>query len=159
MSDMDGDGKLWIMNQLYGFKSIPPDENYEAFIKAVLICAKADGVLAPEERNWVVGRAASFRTPVYELAKTYSADEDLLDVLNKASTLEKNGRRAIIYTAILACSADGEFHPDEREKVYTMAEKLGVKKEIVDSLEQLCAEEAQVREKRIGLLFPNGTPY
>ncbi|MGB3512897.1 MAG: hypothetical protein WBA93_27525 [Microcoleaceae cyanobacterium] len=45
MSDIEQDGKLWMMNQLYGFKAIPLDEDYETFIKAVLICAKGDGVL------------------------------------------------------------------------------------------------------------------
>ncbi|MGB3511194.1 MAG: hypothetical protein WBA93_18550 [Microcoleaceae cyanobacterium] len=108
--------------------------------------------LAPEERNWVVGRAASLRNPGYELAKTYSADENLLDVLG-TSTVDKAGRRLIIYVAIQACSADGEFHPDERANVYKIAEKLGVEKEVVDSIEQICVEEAKMREKRISLYF------
>ena len=40
MSDMDRDGRLWMMKNLYGMKTIPPAQDYNAFVKAVLICAK-----------------------------------------------------------------------------------------------------------------------
>ena len=87
MSDMERDGALWMLKDVYGFKNLPPDGDYKAFIKAVLICAKGDGVLATEERDWVVGRAAAYRNTGYEIAKTYEADEDLLYVLSQAPPL------------------------------------------------------------------------
>ncbi|MGK7901841.1 MAG: TerB family tellurite resistance protein [Hormoscilla sp.] len=159
MSDMDRDAQLWTLKELYGIKSIPPAEDYETFIKAALICAKADGVLAPEERNWVVGRAATLRNPGYELAKNYPADEDLLDVVAKSSAVDKSGRRMLIYVAIQACAADGEYHPDERAKVHKMAKALGIEEDVVNQLEELCMSEAKIREQRIGLIFPEGVPY
>ncbi|MDY7004687.1 MAG: hypothetical protein SWX82_12195 [Cyanobacteriota bacterium] len=159
MSEIERDAKLWVHGETYGFKSLPPTKDHETIIKSVLICAKADGVLAAEERNWIVGRAAALGSNGYELAKTYPADEDVIDVLSQAPAVNKGGRRTVIYLAIKTCSADGELHPDEMTKIYQIAEKLGLAKDVVDSLKELCLEEAKVREKRIRLLFPNGAPY
>lgn len=157
---MDRDGRLWLYKNLYGMNAIPPDENHYAFVKAVLICAKGDGVLAPEERDWVVGRTACYHSNTeYEMAKTYSADEDLLQVLGNAATLNKSGRRAIIYIAIQACSADREYHAEERAEVRKMAKYLGIEEEAVSQIEEICMEEAKMREKRIAVLFPDGIPY
>ena len=159
MSDMDRDGVLWLINQLYGIKTIPPAQDYETFIKAALICAKGDGVLAPKERNWVVGRAAALRNPGYELAKNYPADEDLLEVISSSSTVNKTGRRLIIYVAIQASTADGHYHDEERTKILQMAKYLGIEEDVVNEIEEICIEEAKMREKRIGFLFPDGVPY
>jgi len=159
MSNIEQDAKLWLHGETYGFKNVPSTKDHETIIKSVLICAKADGILTPEERNWIVGRAAALGSDGYELAKNYPADEDVIDVLNQASAVNNSGRRAVIYLAIKTCSADGELHPDEMTKIYEVAEKLGLEKEVVNHLKELCADEAKVREKRIGLLFPDGAPY
>ncbi len=160
MSDMDRDGRLWLMKDLYGMKTVPPAQDYNAFVKAVLICAKGDGVLTPEERNWVVGRAACYYTNnEYEVAKNYPADEDLLEVLAQAPKLNQSGRRVIIYVAIQACAADGSYHPDERASVHKMAKYLGIEEDVVNQIEEYCIEEAKMREKRIALMFTEGIPY
>lgn len=158
MSNLEQDGKVWLLNHFYGVETTPPDQDYEAFIKALLICAKGDGIIEPEERNWIAGRAAVFGKTGYELAKTYPADEDILDVLADSPIANKHSRRIILYTAIQACSADREYHEEERAAVYKMAKRLGVEEEVVKQIEQLCIEEAQSREKRISLLFPEGIP-
>ena len=160
MSDMDTDRRRWLMKELYGMKTAPPDGDYEALVKAILICTKGDGVLAPEERNWLVGRAACYNTNSdYELAKTYQADEDLLQVLAQAPTLNQSGRRAVIYNAIKACAADGEYHPSEQASVQQLAKYLGIEEDVVNQIEEICTEEAKTREKRIAVLFPEGIPY
>ncbi|NEO42037.1 MAG: hypothetical protein F6J90_39235 [Moorea sp. SIOASIH] len=148
----------WIINELYGMKTIPAIEDVEAVMKAVLICAKGDGVLAPEERDWVVGRAAAYHNPKYELAKTYEANEDLLDILNQASTIGSDPR-VIIYIAIQACAADGEYNSGEQAAVRKLAKYIGIEEDVVTQIEELYTEEAKIREKRIALLFPNGAPY
>jgi len=158
-TEMERDGQLWLFNQLYGFKSVPPDQDCETFVKAALICAKADGILAPDERDWVVGHAAALRNAGYELAKTYAADEDLLEVISNSSAIDKSGRRAIVYLAIQACSANGDYHPDKKAKVRKMADALGVEEEVVTQLEEICVREAGIREQRIKLFFPEGSPY
>ena len=159
MSNMDQDGSLWLFNQLFGMNVIPPTEDQETFTKAVLICAKGDGIIAPEERDWVVGRAAALRNPSYELAKTYAADEDIVEVISKSSAVDQSGRRTLLYVAIQACAADGEYSSEEREKVHQMAKFLGVEEDVVNQIEDFCAEEAKMREKRFSLIFPDGIPY
>ncbi|NES83094.1 MAG: hypothetical protein F6K10_17735 [Moorea sp. SIO2B7] len=160
MSDKDLDGRLWLYNELYGIKTIPPEQDYNALVKAVLICAKGDGVLTPEERNWVVGRSACYHSNTeYGMAKDYPADDDLLEVLAQAPTLDKNGRRAIIYAAIKACAADAEYHPDEQASVHKMAKYLGIEEDVVNQIEEICMSEAKMREKRIAVMFPEGIPY
>ncbi|NER33755.1 MAG: hypothetical protein F6J93_06815 [Oscillatoria sp. SIO1A7] len=159
MSDMEQDGALWMLKDVYGFKNLPPDGDYKAFIKAVLICAKGDGVLAQEERDWVVGRAAAYRNTGYELAKTYEANEDLLYVLSQAPMLDKGARRMILYVAIQACAADGEYHAEEKAEVQKLAKYLGVAEGVLNQIEQQCVEELKMREQRIAILFPEGVPY
>ncbi|MEQ9481067.1 TerB family tellurite resistance protein [Coleofasciculus sp. F4-SAH-05] len=158
MSDIEQDARQWIMNEMYGMKTVPPNEEYEAFLKAVLICAKGDGLLAPEERNWVAGRAAAYRNPGYELAKTYEPNEDLQDVVNQASALSSNPH-IVIYVAIQACSADKEYHAEEKAAVRKLAKYIGIEEDVVTQIEELYMEEAKIREKRIALMFPNGVPY
>ena len=158
MSEIEQDARQWIMNQLYGMKTIPANEDYEALIKGVLICTKGDGVLAPEERNWVAGRAAAYHIPGYELAKTYEANEELLDVLSQSPTMGSNPR-VIIYVAIQACAADGEYNSGEKAAVRKLATLLGIEEDVVTQIEKLYTEEAKIREQRIALMFPNGTPY
>ena len=159
MSDMQQDARRWALKEVYGMTTIPPNQDYETLIKAVLICAKGDGVLAPEERNWLVGRAAAYRMSGYELAKTYSADEDLLEVLSEAPTMNASGRRLVIYLAFQACGADGDLHPEERAQINKMASYLGVSEDVVNQIEQFCIEEAEMRKKRVSLMFPQGIPY
>ena len=158
MFDVEQDARQWIMNELYGMKTIPANEDYEALIKAVLICTKGDGVLALEERNWVAGRAAAYHIPGYELAKTYEPNEDLLDVLRQTPTLGSSPR-VIIYIAIQACAADGEYNSGEQAAVRKLAKYIGIEEDVVTQIEEFYMEEAKIREKRIVLMFPDGIPY
>ncbi|EGJ32092.1 MULTISPECIES: TerB family tellurite resistance protein [Moorena] len=93
------------------------------------------------------------------MAKDYPADDDLLEVLAQAPTLDKNGRRAIIYAAIKACAADAEYHPDEQASVHKMAQYLGIEEDVVNQIEEICMSEAEMRKKRIAVMFPEGIPY
>ena len=142
-------------------KTAPPEREFEVFTKAVLICAKGDGVLAPEERTWIAGLAACYNTKnsEYEMAKTYQGDDELLQLIAKIPAINNSGRRAVIYIAIKACAADGEYHPDERASVHKLAKYLGIEEDEVTQIEEICTEEAKIREKRIAALFPEGIPY
>ncbi len=154
MSSLEIDATLWIMDELYGIKEVPPQQDYESFTKAVLICAKGDGTISPEERGWFAGRSAAYRnTKGYELAKIYAGDDDLQEVLaGSANVASRKGRLIIIYVAIQTCTADGEYHSGEQEKVREMAAKLGIEESVVQEIEQLCVEEAEIRKKRLAIL-------
>ncbi|MEQ9550621.1 MAG: hypothetical protein RIM23_13510 [Coleofasciculus sp. G3-WIS-01] len=68
-------------------------------------------------------------------------------------------QRDVVYQAIKASAADGELNEPELDKISQMAELLGVTSEVVEQLVELHKEEEQLRQKRIKLLYPNGTPY
>ncbi len=68
-------GQKWIFNWFIGFNEIPTSEDSLTYMKSVLFCAKADGVLSAEEREWVLGFCASWGVEdwVIEELKTYEA--------------------------------------------------------------------------------------
>lgn len=154
MSSIKTDATLWMMDELYGIKEVPPDQDSESFTKAVLICSKGDGTISPEERAWFVGCSAAYQNAKgYELAKIYTGDDDLQEVLaGSFNVASRKGRLIIIYVAIKACSADREYHLGEQQKVRQMAAKLGIEESVVREIEQLCVEEADIRKKRLAIL-------
>jgi len=160
MSDIKKIGSLWIMNWFFGFNQTPTNEDSCIYMKSVLCCAKADGVLSPEERNWALGFCASWGVEdwVIEELKTYEADERIEEVIARSPQVSM-AQRDILLTAIWVCAADGEYHEQEKAKVQKMASILGVTEEIVEQLEQLQKEESALRQKRINLLYPQNSPY
>ncbi|GAX36355.1 TerB family tellurite resistance protein [Nodularia sp. NIES-3585] len=160
MSDIRKLASSWTFNWFFGFNQIPTDEDCSIYMKSVLCCAKADGVISPEERDWAVGFCASWGVAdwVIEELKTYEADEDLEEVIARSPQVSM-AQRDLLLTAIRVCAADGEFHEDEKTKIKQMASIIGVKEEIVEQLEQLQKEEFALRQKRINLLYPENSPY
>ena len=165
-TDYQRKGNFWVLNRILGFKKFPASDNYEAdwaaVAKATLICAKGDGVLAPAERDWQISFFSALGAPesVLEEMETYEADDDLAKILETSSDHIKNlVQRDVVYQAIKASAADGEYSEAEHEKICKMAKLLGVTSEEVDQLVELHKEEEQLRTKRIKLIFPNGSPY
>ena len=153
------EGLLWLFQEKYTFGKLPSLEAYNGYLKSVLICANGDGRLAPEERDWVVGLASAFGAPdsLVEELKAYKADEDIEKVIGDAP--EATGSRLyLVYDAIKACSADGEYSDPERATVTKMATKLGISQDVVKQIEEICIEEAKLREKRLELMYPDGAP-
>ncbi|MEQ9621909.1 hypothetical protein [Coleofasciculus chthonoplastes] len=153
------EGLHWLFNKKCGFKEIPGLPTFDSYLKAILICANGDNELTQAERDWVVGHGSAFGAPdeMIEELKTYQADEDIDAVISR-DTAANACRRYLVYDAIEACSADGEYNNGERETVIKMAAKLGVDAEIVKQIEEIYTQEAKLRDKRLALLFPTGTP-
>lgn len=160
MYDIKKVGSSWIFNWFFGFNQIPTNEDSCIYMKSVLCCAKGDGVLSSEERDWAIGFAGSWGVAdwVIEELKTYEADEDLAEVIARSPQVSI-AQRDILLTAIWVCAADGELHEKEKIKIRQMASILGVKEEKVEQLEQLQQEESALRQKRINLLYPEKSPY
>ena len=162
ITDYRRKGSLWVYSRILGFKTYPNVEDTETVCKAVLVCAKGDGVLAPEEKDWQISFFSALDAPesVLEKLETYEAKDDLAELLGSSSERIKNlVQRDIVYQAIKASAADGEYNPKEHEKICKMAELIGVTSDVVEQLVELHKEEEQLREKRIKLIFPNGSPY
>ena len=135
---------------------------FNPLAKLHLICAKGDGVLDPAERDWQISYFSALGTPesVLKELEVYEADDDLADLLGNSSERIKNLVQVdVVYQAIKASAADGELSEPEQEKISQMAELLGVTSEVVEQLVELHEEEEKLRQKRIKLLYPNGTPY
>jgi tellurite resistance protein len=160
MSEIRKIGSAWTFNWFFGFSEIPTDEDCCIYMKSVLCCAKADGVLSPEEKNWAIGFCASWGVAdwVIEELQKYEGDEDLKEVIARSPQVSI-AQRDILLTAIRTCAADGEFHELEKAKIREMASIIGVPEEAVDQLEQLKNEELALRQKRIKLLYPEKSPY
>ena len=152
-------GILWAFKQRTSFSTIPTTDDFDGYSKAILVCANGDGKLAPLERDWVLGYFAAFGAPdsVLEEIKSYKADEDI-EKLITITPATNASRRFLVYDAIHACSADGQYSDPERAMVIRMAAKLGVPEDVVREIEEICIEEARLREKRLKLMYPEGAP-
>lgn len=152
-------GFLWSFKDKANFSTLPNDDVFECYMKAVLICANGDGSLTPAERDWAVGHAAAFGASdwLVDELKSYKADEDIEQIIS--ATPEANAcRRFLVYDAIRACSADEAYSDRERAMVTRMAAKLGLSADLVRQIEEVCLEEARLREKRLTLVYPEGPP-
>jgi uncharacterized tellurite resistance protein B-like protein len=153
------EGLNWLFKEKYTFDRAPKSEGYSEYLKSLLICANGDGELTQAERDWVLGYAAAYGASdsLIEELKSYKANEDIEQVVsqNKASD---HYHLSLIYDAIKACSADGDYSGSEQATVKKMATKLGIAEDTVKEIESICQEEDKLRQKRIALMYPSGTP-
>ncbi len=151
----------WYYKEVWGWdpKDIPSGEERSTFLKAQLIAANGDGQLTPEEKQWALGRAATcgYSEDLLQELETYKADEDIVEVLSQTEPSNKS-RKAVIYFAVKVCAADGVYHDEEKKVVRQAATALGISEAVVEEIEQLCAEEESLKQKRTQLLFPDGSP-
>ncbi|BAZ49165.1 hypothetical protein NIES4103_17760 [Nostoc sp. NIES-4103] len=152
-------GTLWLFKERYGFKQLPSDLAYEAYLKALMICANGDGTLADEERDWVIGYGCAYdcSPEIIEELKVYKADEDIETVIS-GDFAASDSRYFLIYDAIQACCADGEYSEKERAVVLKGAKKLGISEEEFQQIEEIYLETVQLHQKRLAVLFPKGAP-
>lgn len=160
MSDIKKLASSWIMNWFFGFNQIPTNEDSNIYMKAVLCCAKGDGILSSEEKNWALGFCASWGVEdwVIEDLINYEADENLEEVIVRSPQVSM-AQRDILLSAIWVSAINKEYNAQEKVKVRKMASILGVSEEIVEQLEQLQQEESALRQKRLHLLYPEESPY
>jgi hypothetical protein len=74
------------------------------------------------------------RSAIIEKLKNYAADEDIEQVLSKDSIAD-GATEALLYTAIEASAADGEYNDGEKASVRKIAAKLEVSEDVVKQLE------------------------
>jgi len=152
----------WYYKELWGWDldKVCTGSERPAFLKSLMIAANGDGILAPEERAWVLGRAAAGGAPdsLLKELESYGANEDITAVVG--STLAtNNSKRAVIYFAIKAAASDGEYHPDEQAAILKAATAMGISGDVVKQLEDLAAQEEKIKQERISLCFPDGNPF
>ncbi len=152
----------WYYKELWGWnlEKICTGAERPTFLKALLTAANGDGILSQAERDWVIGRAAAAGAPesLLKELETYPANEDISQLI--ANTLATNkSKRAVIYFAIKASSADGEYNDAEKNAVRKSANAMGIPEAVVKQIEDFHAKEEQMKQERIDLCFPDGDPF
>ncbi|MCX6023799.1 MAG: hypothetical protein NTZ05_19145 [Chloroflexi bacterium] len=152
----------WMFNDIWGFDKRPPGEGNLPFGKAMLICAKGDGVLTQSERDWVLGYGAAldFSDAEIEELRNYQADEDIRDVLASSKlTSRSDVKLAAIFEAARASNADGDLAEAEIAVIVRMGSLLGVEEATVREVIGVYLAEVEAKAKRRKLIFPNGKPF
>ena len=154
-------GEQWVLFQQWNFTSQVPDEIKETYFKTLFIAAKGDQKLSEAERIWILGYASAVgvKSSVIESLKTYSADEDIEQVIKNSDELSQLARNSILYDAIRAASADAELSPGEYLSIYKIATALKLSKESVDQIASLVKAENALQELKLAYLVPSGLPH
>ena len=153
-------GRKWVFEDMWEFTSEVPIPVILDYFKACMVCANADGELSDPERAWCVGYCAALGATPDTLAEleAYAGDEDVNAVIDRAS-LTGIANRPLAYDSIRACSADGELSEGEHATIRKMAAKMGVTDDELAELVGIYADERALRDRRIKVCFPQGTPF
>jgi uncharacterized membrane protein YebE (DUF533 family) len=153
-------GSTWSLLEHWDFTVESSQVALLDFFKALIVCCNGDGNLTEEEREWCVGYcAATGGTEDTLIAlRDYAGDEDVIAVIGRGRPHAATHRR-LIYDAIRAASSDGDYHEAERATVRRMAAEVGVTPDEVVAFEDLYAEEQRLKDRRLSLVIPVGTPH
>jgi len=153
-------GGRWLTKWLFGMDFFPSDEHVLELLKAVLICARGDGVISDVERNFFVGYLDAVGSPdaAIALAKTYEGKESLETLLKDCKAVNENTKSVIIYNAVMVSAADG-YAAGEHDSIVKMAGILGISPESVKHIEDQYFEDVKANEKREKVLFAAGHPW
>ena len=147
---------LWAMKEQWGWspKSELTDAQGLDLLKALLVCAKGDGVISDAEREWALGLAAcrKLSLSVIEAGRAYNAEEDISDILSRSPIVSK-ANKGSIYWAIKACCADGEYNDEEKAAIRKMAGLMNVSEPVVAEIEDIIIAEQKLRDKRNALIY------
>ena len=160
MSNYRTESLLWLMKNTLNFDSIPPAADYLNYGKALLLCCKGDGVIAEGERAFVVGYFAAFGCPddVLDTLSVYSGEGDLKSIVGSSPQLQMTSKAAI-YDSIRACDADGKLADGEINVIKEIAAMVNVSTSEVDDIIAIYRAEQAVKETRLQITYPNGSPY
>ncbi|NES80231.1 MAG: hypothetical protein F6K10_01340 [Moorea sp. SIO2B7] len=138
----------------YGISAAP----VEAMINygyVLLSIAGADGEVSQEEMEWLINHQKKFGASekIIELYKSFDYKNAIIaDLLPITCDVETwSAEPNLIYHAILMSSADGVYAEAERAKVKEAAKILGVRDDIVLTLESLVDMERAVSNMRKAL--------
>jgi uncharacterized membrane protein YebE (DUF533 family) len=150
----------WVIRQEWNIditKLGAPD--FESYGKALFICANGDGKITPPEREWILGyfAAAGYPDSIIEMLSTYDGSGNI-DELVKSSVPTQQSIRTLVYDAIRACSADGEFNAGERAMVVRMAAQVGLGADDVAKLESAYKAVVAAAKVRVEAAYPGGVP-
>ncbi|CAF0822806.1 unnamed protein product [Adineta steineri] len=149
----------WYFNEFWHTTTRPSEAMHLEYTKALMNLAAADGVLAEEERQWILGNTAAkgATNKIIEYVKTYTPTKaDLEALMKEKPTFSQFTARALIFEAFLAASADNELHQDERNAICQLGKVMGIDEAIMKQIEQAFVNEKKHRDQVVTLMFPQG---
>jgi len=153
-------GCTWSLLEHWDFSVETSQDALLDYFKALVVCCNADGNLTEEEREWCMGYCAATggTEETLQALREYVGDEQVAVIIGRSRPHAATHRR-LIYDAIRAASSDGHYNEAERSTIRRMAGEVGVTNGDVDAFEALYAEEQRLKDRRIGLVIPVGTPH
>lgn len=127
-------------------------EELEDRLKAILVCAAADGELSEAESDWVLGSALARGLPVevVEDLLHYTPEDSKKLFAKVAASGKQRGRdfgKGVIYNTLRACGADGEIPKAEYNKILEFAKALNVPQRTVEELYRLYLKENEIKHQ------------
>jgi uncharacterized tellurite resistance protein B-like protein len=145
--------KSHALKNVYGIEEIDED-NLDRLVRSVLIIVGGDGEVSEEEMDAFRDFCRRVGLNDQQLAMLALFDwkqSKLAD--NLPADLGDGWKNILISEAVTICSADGEYHPDERAKVRQAAETMGVHRGVVAAIEAMVGTELAMREIKRRKLF------
>lgn len=139
-----------------------------AFTKALLEACSTAGALSPREKAYILGRAAACGVSQAVWRRLFSYKPVGADVFVKqtlgADAQVEGLAAAIIYEACRAAYSDEQFSIAEKASIEKLAHALhpgfsSVLNKRLPAIESIVKEEFQLREKRLAMLFPDGSKF
>jgi len=148
-----------LQHLFYGHASVPVRKDFENAWKAVRTIAAGGGRLTSSRREWLLARMTAIGTPADVVSDVMAWDErgEPLAALFSRVAVPAEVRWStgawIVYEGLSVAMADGELTRSEVEAVRAAVAALDVEPGTVDALVEICREEAEIRRRRIGVLF------
>jgi uncharacterized tellurite resistance protein B-like protein len=93
-----------------------------------------------------------------EMLETYEpSDDDWKQLLDLQRSFIELSKYPLIYDAFHAAAADSELHEEERKAIWELGKELGVDEATIEKIAQLYADEMELKNRRIALLYPHLT--
>ena len=156
----------WLFKEQWNFTERPTFEEFEAYSKACLAGASADGQLAEAERDWVVGYFATIGLPDeyipgFQAAQPQALNQELIDRLRafRSTPAGHESCRGLVYDCARAAGADEEYHPDESRAVHEIARGLEIDDSVTSQIEDFYRQEQALKTAKLKVLFPEGIRF
>ncbi len=133
-----------LLHMIWGDRPETFQRELSLYMRALLGAAVGDGQISPPERRWVVDYAQSFglESDAVEALVSEPAPEDFAELvlqLHPGALPDELTAiaRALVFDAMRACSADGDYADAERARVHRLIGQFGITQQDVEEMEDI----------------------
>eukprot|EP01062_Namystynia_karyoxenos_P009748 TRINITY_DN13450_c0_g2_i1.p2 TRINITY_DN13450_c0_g2~~TRINITY_DN13450_c0_g2_i1.p2 ORF type:complete len:253 (+),score=73.00 TRINITY_DN13450_c0_g2_i1:110-760(+) len=150
--------KQWFFRQRYGLSTVPTRGQMDNHCAALYAACAADG-LDPQEAAFCRGLGLLLGVPerTLDALERNNWNDSMLTRIIQAYVTgcrqnQNEWKKFLLYDAVEACWADGEYSAEEKAKVAKISELLGVPTDTVEKIEDVVGRSVAVREERVQLM-------